>query len=564
MTDLVNVSASAAPPSSESPWWADAVVYQVYPRSFADADGDGMGDLRGVTSRIPYLAELGVNALWLSPFYVSPQHDGGYDVADFRDVDPMFGTLADFDELLAAAKAAGMKTIVDLVPNHTSNEHVWFQEALASPEGSAARARYIFRDGKGDDGELPPNNWNSVFGGAAWTRVQREDGTPGQWYLHLFDTTQPDLDWTNPEVRAEFRDVLRFWLDRGVDGFRVDVAHGMIKAEGLPDWNFQAHMLEGGTVDPNHEDSPFFDQDGVHEIYRDWNAVLSEYDGDRMMVAEAWVPDVERLFRYIRPDEMQQAFNFGFLLSGWSAERMSANIEETERNARRLGRPATWVLSNHDTVRHSSRYGLSDPTTYPRGISAEDEQPNEALGLARGRAAALIELALPGSAYIYEGDELGLPEHTTLPAEVRQDPSFFRTKGAERGRDGCRVPMPWDASRPGYGFSDAESPADPWLPQPESFARYAASEQVGVHGSTFELYRQALSLRKSESLGQADFAFSSLHDPAAGILSFVVGSVTVVANMGETDFALPEGEILVASHECPAGILAPNSAVWLK
>ncbi|GAA1346682.1 glycoside hydrolase family 13 protein [Falsarthrobacter nasiphocae] len=554
------------PPLSPAPWWADAVIYQVYPRSFADADGDGMGDLAGVTSKVPYLAELGVDAIWLSPFYVSPQNDGGYDVADFRDVDPRFGTLADFDALLAAAAERGIRIIVDLVPNHTSSEHAWFKEALASETGSAARARYIFRDGKGEDGSTPPNNWSSIFGGPAWTRTENADGTPGQWYLHLFDTSQPDLNWENPEVWAEFRDILRFWLDRGVAGFRVDVAHGMIKAEGLPDWDAKAGMIEGENDDPNHEGAPYFDQDGVHEVYRDWNAVLSEYDGDRMMVAEAWVPDAERLFAYVRPDEMQQAFNFGFLLAGWDAERMSENIEHTLENSARVGRPATWVLSNHDTVRHSARYGLADPTQYPRGISAEDEQPDGELGLARARAAALIELALPGSAYVWEGDELGLPEHTTLPAEVRQDPSFFRTNGAERGRDGCRVPMPWRADAPGYGFSDAEGPAAPWLPQPEAFAERAADRQVGVEGSVFELYRRAIALRRELGLGSAELSFSSLHDPARGVLSFDVAGVTVVANMGDDDVELEPHEPILASEEQFAGAatLPPNAAVWVR
>jgi alpha-glucosidase len=204
-------------------WWRTAVIYQVYPRSFADADGDGVGDLPGITHRLPALADLGVDAVWLSPFYRSPQDDGGYDVSDHRDVDPLFGTLADFDAMRVRAHELGLKVIIDLVPNHSSDEHVWFQAALASAPGSPERARYIFRDGRGERGELPPNNWESVFGGIAWTRVTEPDGTPGQWYLHLFDTKQPDFDWTNPEVREYFRGVLRFWLDRGVDGFRVDV-----------------------------------------------------------------------------------------------------------------------------------------------------------------------------------------------------------------------------------------------------------------------------------------------------------------------------------------------------
>ena len=221
-------------------WWRDAVIYQVYPRSFADSNGDGMGDLPGITGRLPYLRDLGIDAVWLSPFYPSPQHDAGYDVADYRSVDPRFGDLGDLDKLVAEAHQLGLRFIVDLVPNHTSSEHAWFREALRAGPGSRERDRYIFRDGLGEHGDEPPNSWQSVFGGSAWERVP-----DGQWYLHLFDVSQPDLDWGNPEVRAEFADVLRFWLDRGVDGFRVDVAHGLIKDAELSDWTGPSVVLGG-------------------------------------------------------------------------------------------------------------------------------------------------------------------------------------------------------------------------------------------------------------------------------------------------------------------------------
>ena len=404
----------------------------------------------------------------------------------------------------------GLKVIVDLVPNHTSDEHVWFGEALAAP-GSRARDRYMFRPGKDSvpgsgDGNLAPNNWRSIFGGPAWSRVAEQDSTPREWYLHLFDTEQPDLNWDNAEVREEMRSVLRFWLDRGVDGFRVDVAHGLVKQAGLPNWEGVSAMVEGTAVgrearrvtpgdapgahteaqephravSPQYPPSPFFDQDGVHEIYRDWHRVLAMYHGDRMMVAEAWVEPAERLVRYVRKDEMQQAFNFDFLLAGWDAERMAEAIEDSLNADASVEAPSTWVLSNHDTVRHSTRFGLKDPTTFPKGIAAGDEQPDAALGLERARAATLVSFALPGSAYIYQGEELGLPEHTTLPDETRQDPTFFRTKGAEIGRDGCRVPLPWRSAEPGFGFADAfkgdgvRGPAAPWLPQPDSFRDLAA------------------------------------------------------------------------------------------
>lgn len=615
---------TATPGSDITAWWASAVVYQIYPRSFADANGDGMGDLLGVTARLPYLQRLGVDAIWLSPFYKSPQADAGYDVADYRQVDPMFGRLADFDGMLQKAHSLGLKVIVDLVPNHTSDEHAWFQQALAAAPGSAERDRYMFRPGKDQvagsgDGNLAPNNWKSIFGGPAWTRTTNPDGSSGDWYLHLFDTKQPDLNWENPEVREEMRSVLRFWLDRGVDGFRVDVAHGMVKEEGLPDWDGVAAMVEGTAhaghlpdapgahteavephtahhhydragsdhsgdnhsgddsghqpVSPLYPPSPFFDQDGVHEIYRDWNRVLAGYDGDRMLVAEAWVEPAERLARYIRKDEMQQAFNFDFLLAGWDAQRMAVAIEDSLEAAASVGAPSTWVLSNHDTVRHTSRFGLADPTTFPKGIAAEDDQPDAALGLARARAATLVSFALPGSAYMYQGEELGLPEHTTLPAKARQDPTFFRTNGIERGRDGCRVPLPWKSGEPGYGFADAYTdavsshgvsshlaPAPPWLPQPESFGELAADRQDGVEGSTLELYRSALSLRKSHGLGSGSFCWADMHDPELGVLAFQNRDVLVIANMGAEPIPVPDGYRVELSSASGGGAAGPAFA----
>ncbi len=583
-----------------TPWWVDAVIYQVYPRSFADGNGDGMGDLPGVTARMDYLQTLGVDAIWLSPFYLSPQHDAGYDVADYRAVDPRFGTLEDADAMIDAAHAAGIRVIVDLVPNHTSSEHAWFQAALATSPGSPERARYHFAEGRGEHGELPPSNWLSTFGGGAWSRVTEADGTPGQWYLHLFDTTQPDLNWENPEVREEFEGILRFWLDRGVDGFRVDVAHGLIKKPGYPD---SEHTRMGMVVDAGEDDDPtfdpdtfeplmpFIDQDRVHEVYRQWRRVLDSYDHEPMMVAEAWVAPLSRTFRYVRPGEMHQAFNFTYLVAGWDAQSLSSAIERSFTAAERVGAPNTWVLSNHDTVRHTSRYGLTDPSSYPAGITADDEQPDEELGRRRARAAALIELGLPGSAYIYQGDELGLPEHTTLAAEHRQDPYFFRTDGEEPGRDGCRIPLPWEADAPAYGFSAtadddgaSTAPVSPWLPQPESFRALAADRQVGVEGSVFELYRRLLEIRGELDLGTGTFAWSEHHDPERGVLAFTVtnggghhlGSgepipartVLVIANLGTEPLDLPAGHAkALSSLEDPDaladGRLAPNSAAWL-
>ena len=569
-----SASDTSARTATGTEWWRDAVIYQVYPRSFKDSNGDGMGDLGGVTQKLPYLKHLGVDAVWLSPFYLSPQHDAGYDVADYRTVDPRFGSLEDFDRMREEAHRLGLKIIVDLVPNHTSEDHEWFRAALTSEPGSPERDRYMFREGRGENGEEPPNNWKSLFGGRAWTRVP-----DGQWYLHLFDSSQPDLNWENPEVWEEFRAILRFWLDRGADGFRVDVAHGMIKAPGLPDWDEQVHMVEGTDAQDAQDEpdgpsktmdtGPYFDQDGVHEIYRDWHTVLQEYPGDRMLVVEAWVGPAERLARYVRPDEAQQAFNFDFLVAGWHRDRMRDTIEISLRANAAVGAPSTWVLSNHDTVRHASRYGLSSRTAYPNGIGAQDEQPHAGQGLRRARAAALVELSLPGSAYIYQGDELGLPEHTELPDAARQDPTFHRTAGSELGRDGARVPLPWAPVGDGLGFGP-----DPWLPQPESFAGITVDHQLGDPQSTLNLYRRALELRHDLELGTAEFAWHPLSEGDQNVLAYAMScgtgeTVLVAANLGESEIGFDElsrGELLLASGQNAVvnDRLSVDSAVWLR
>ncbi len=532
-------------------WWRDAVIYQVYPRSFADADGDGMGDLRGITSRLDHLAELGVDALWMSPFYPSPQHDAGYDVADYRDVDPRFGTLEDFDALVAAAKARGLRVVVDLVPNHTSSDHAWFAEALAAGPGSHARERYHFRKGLGPDGEQPPNGWQSVFGGPAWTRVP-----DGEWYLHLFDTSQPDLNWDLAEVRDMFTDVLRFWLDRGVDGFRVDVAHGLIKESGLPDWTeAQVPITSPGA---EHRTPPMWDQDGVHDIYRSWRRVLDSYDGDRMMVGEAWVSPAERMARYIRPDEMHQAFNFSYLMAPWTAAGQRAAIVESIEGVAPVGAVCTWVLSNHDVVRHASRLGYEPGYSTQGGIGVDDPQPDEALGLRRARAATMLMLSLPGSAYVYQGEELGLPEHTTLPDEERQDPTWFRSKREVRGRDGCRVPVPWEAAAPSFGFGPG---AASWLPQPADWGRFAADAQRGVPGSTLSLYTEALRLRRTHQLGRGVLVWNEGED----LVDFRNGGIRVITNFGQVPAPLPPGEVLLASGDLAAdGSLPPDTTAWIR
>lgn len=514
-------------------WWRHAVTYQIYPRSFADANGDGVGDLPGITSRLPYLRDLGVDAIWISPFYTSPQHDHGYDVADYRDIDPLFGTLADADAMIERAHELGLKVIVDLVPNHTSTEHVWFQEALAAGPGSPERARYLFRDAK-PDGSLP-NNWQSVFGGAAWTQVP-----DGQYYLHLFDSSQPDLDWRNPEVGDMFVDVLRFWLDRGADGFRVDVAHGLFKEESLRD-HTNADATEPTAdvpmVERSLRDEPMWDQPEVHDVYRRWHDVLAEYDGDRMFVAEAWTQTPESMARYIREDEFSQAFNFAWLLARWSAEEFRDVITSTMASVGLVDGSPTWVLSNHDVVRHMTRYGGGEA------------------GLARARASTMTMLALPGSAYIYQGEELGLPEVEVAP-EHRQDPLFLRT--GEGGRDGCRVPVPWSGTAAPYGFGPGAG--QPWLPQPDDWAPLTAEAQEGDPDSTLSFYRAALAARRTFATTAGDDV--ELLDLGADVVAFRRGPVTAVLNCGSAPVALPEGDVLMASGPVSTE-LPPDTAVWL-
>ncbi|MFG2088098.1 glycoside hydrolase family 13 protein [Spirillospora sp. NPDC048824] len=520
-------------------WWRDAVIYQVYVRSFADSGGDGVGDLPGVRARLPYLVGLGVDALWLTPFYVSPMADFGYDVADYRDVDPLFGTLADARDLIADAHARGLRIIVDVVPNHTSDRHAWFQAALAASPGSPERARYVFRDGRGRGGAEPPNDWESVFGGPAWTRLP-----DGQWYLHLFAPEQPDLNWENPEVHTEFTDILKFWLDLGVDGFRVDVAHGMAKAQGLPDVGHtdQVEMLGTAVL-------PYFDQDPVHDIHREWRRLLDSYDGERIAVAEAWAPTPERLAAYTRPDELHQAFNFHYLTAPWEASGMRKVIDESLRTAGAVGAPATWVLSNHDVKRHVTRYGDGER------------------GLRRARAAALLTLALPGSSYVYQGEELGLPEVLDLPEEFQQDPQRLRGEGA--GRDGCRVPMPWEGEEPPFGFGAG---AGSWLPIPTAWRDLTVAAQNADPGSILSLYREALRIRR-EHPALGDGSLRWLAGPA-GTLLFVRetadegdGRLACAVNMGGRTVRIPAyGTPLLASGPVHADgdhvELPPDTALW--
>lgn len=526
--------ASATQPGAE-PWWKTAVFYQVYVRSFADADGDGVGDLAGIRDKLGYLHLLGVDALWLTPFYTSPMVDHGYDVADPRDVDPLFGTLSDFDELVADAHALGIRITVDLVPNHVSDQHRDFVAALAAP-GGPERSRFIFRDGTGPDGAEPPNNWHSVFGGPAWTRVP-----DGQWYLHLFTPEQPDLDWTNPEVAADLERTMRFWLDRGTDGFRIDVAHGMAKAEGLPDMD---NPDRRNTVpDPESAQDPRFDLDDVHDVHRLIRRVLDSYP-ERMAVGEVWVRSDERLARYVRPDELNLAFNFRLLQAEWDAKAFRTAVEDSLAAMGGVGAPTTWVLSNHDVDRHASRYaGDSD----------------EATGRRRARAAALVQLALPGVAFLYYGDELALP-NVEVPDEALQDPIWERSGRTARGRDGERVPMPWSGEEPPYGFS---ATTRTWLPMPGDWAGLTVEAQLEDPTSTLSLYRQALELRRDHpGFAQDGLEWFSAPD---GCLAFRRPAGLLCAlNASAQPVPMPPGEVLLSSAPLdPDGSLPPDTAAWL-
>lgn len=476
----------SAPPITR-PWWHAAAIYQVYPRSFRDINGDGTGDLQGIIHELPYIAALGVDAIWLSPFYRSPQHDSGYDVADPRSVDPMYGTLDDARTLICEAQARGLKVLVDVVPNHTSIDRDWFQQALVAAPGSPERARYHFRDGRGANGEEPPTNWQSVFGGAAWTRVTEADGSPGQWYLHLFDSSQPDLNWANRDVRDDALETLRFWMDLGADGFRVDVALALAKDMSYPDIDDPVGFIESMRLDlpktPEFDqqrarvpNSPVLDRDELVDIYREWRAVMDSYPGDRMAVAEAWVLP-HRVANYVGGETLHQIFNFDFLSVAWDASEIKGVVDATMAGLAEVNAPPTWALSNHDTPRVPSRLGGGEE------------------GRRRARALALIAHALPGAVYVYQGEELAL-EDVDLPDDARQDPVWFRTNGEQRGRDGCRVPLPWSGTEPPYGFGSS-APDSVWLPQPLDWASLTVDAQLSDPFSSLWQYRAMLALRHS-------------------------------------------------------------------
>jgi len=548
----------------ERPWWRDAVTYQIYIRSFADANGDGIGDVEGIRSRLPYLKELGVDAIWITPWYPSPQNDHGYDVSDYMDIEPQYGTLAEAEKLIKETHEHGIKFIVDIVPNHTSDQHKWFQAALKAAPGSPERDRYIFRDGKGPNGDLPPNNWEAVFGGCAWERVIEADGKPGQWYLHLFAIEQPDLNWENPEVRSHLEDVLKFWLDRGVDGFRIDVAHGMVKYPGLPDIpevNTTSEMLAP------HE-RPFWDQEGVHEIYRSWRRILDSYPGERMAVAEAWVSPAARIARYVRADELQNSFNFEMLTTLWKADEIKAKIDNSMAALVEVGAPPSWVFNNHDVVRSIDRLDLgltnNGESTFTR--QGDPAKFNIARGTLRAKSATLMTLALPGGTYLYQGEELGLPEVRDLPEDRLTDPRWKMSGYKDRGRDGCRVPLPWKSEPTGgFGFSTNEllELDQAWLPMSPWMGNFSAESQDGAAGSTLSMYRQALALRKlEEGLGDGPMTWI---EAGKDVVAFSrPGNFACYINFGAA-IEIPAGtKVLISSGPLEGNSLPTDTAVWLR
>ena len=561
----MSTSPSATPghPSEAQEWWRNAVIYQVYPRSFADGNGDGTGDLAGVRSRLAYLRDLGVDAVWFTPWYVSPLADGGYDVADYRAIDPAFGTLEEAEALIAEAAALGIRTIVDVVPNHISDQHAWFQAALAAGPGSPERERFWFHPGVGEDGAQIPTHWVSSFQGSTWTRTTAADGTPGEWYLHLFTPEQPDVNWNHPDVRREHEDILRFWFDRGVAGIRIDSAALLVKDPALPEV----------PADPAPGGHPFTDRDELHDVYRGWRAVADSYEDPRVLVGEIWLPDARRFADYLRPDEMHTAFNFDFMARPWDAKALRESIDTTLEAHALVGAPATWVLSNHDVTRPVTRYGRED-SSFAFEAKRFGTPTDLDLGTRRARAAALLTAALPGCLYLYQGDELGLPEDEDLPREAIQDPMHFRSGGVDPGRDGCRVPLPWTAEAAhAHGFSapaadgaGAGSTAAPWLPLPSWWGRYAVDAEEADPTSMLALYRTTLALRRSDpGLRDGRFAWLDLPGADGDVLAFSRGDVVCLVNLGVDPAPLPpHTAVLLASGDLPDGVLPTDTAVWLR
>ena len=550
---LSRARASGSGLASSVAWWRSAVMYEVYLRSFADGDGDGIGDIPGLRSRLPYLRDLGVDGILVTPWYPSPMKDGGYDVSSYTGIDPLFGTLADARELIDDAHRNDLKVVVDFVANHTSDQHPWFQRALAAAPGSG-RARYHFRDGKGPGGSDPPNDWISAFGGSAWTRIIEPDGIPGQWYLHLFSPAQPDLNWDNLEVRSDFESILRFWFDFGLDGLRIDAASGFAKDPALPDFGFAA----GDIFQPvKWTGSPLWDVEGVHDILRSWRAIADSYDGERMFVGEVVVNGPQRLARYMRPGELHTTFNLDFLKSPLDPGQLRQVIDSTTAAFGQVGAPAAWVLSSHDETRHVTRYGRAST-----GVPVPPPYPfppcDRALGTRRARALLLLLLALPGLAFLYQGEELGLWEIENLPDGDIHDPVWESSGHSIRGRDGCRIPLPWSGTQPPFGFTTPDG--KPWLPQPPQWSEFTAEAETGREDSMLNLYRAALRIRRTRI---------TAHDAPLGwiqatpnVLAFDRGhQLRCTINLSGQPCPI-SGHVLIASQSIPPGQLPADAAAW--
>jgi alpha-glucosidase len=553
----MTLTQGTADTSTQAPaaWWRDSVVYQLYVRSFADSDGDGVGDLDGITGRLDHIASLGVDGLWLNPCYPSPNRDGGYDVADYLDIDEQYGGLAAFERLLEATHARGLKLLMDLVPNHCSDQHAWFRAALTAPPGSAQRHRFVFRDGRGDGGSEPPNNWRSVFGGSAWTRVAEADGRAGQWYLHSFDSTQPDFNWADESVAAMFDDVLTTWFDRGIDGFRIDVAYAMVKHPDLPD-----------LADPDGENPYQWNQPGVHDIFRRWRRLAERYDRELTLVGEVWLRPT-LMADYLRAGELHQVFFFDLLQQPFDGPSFRTSLEQSLAAVHGAEGVPTWTLNNHDVHRAVTRYGLVAPepmrTADPNAVRTRARGGVDvALGTARATAAALLVLALPGSVYLYQGEELGLPEYQDLPGTARRDPIWQRSGGLEHGRDGARVPLPWDRSGATFGFSDVP-PEKMWLPQPPWFAGLCVEAQENDPGSTLHLYRSALRCRRDIDI---EAPLGWLPTGRDDVLAFTRGDLLVVTVFGGEPYQPPAPWTSVAlrSDGEISGLVPPNTTAWLR
>jgi alpha-glucosidase len=590
------------------PWWRSASVYQLYVRSFADANGDGIGDLAGITQRLGHVKSLGVDAIWLNPCFPSPQRDHGYDVSDYFAIEADYGDLAAFDQLIDQAHGFGLRVLLDVVPNHCSRDHQWFLDAIAAGPGSVERARFWFRPGRGVDGCEPPNNWKAIFGGSAWTRITEPNGEPGEWYLGVFTPDQPDWNFSDPTVADHFDRMLRFWFDRGVDGFRADAVIYLGKVYGLPDAN---------EVDVESPLNPMFTYvQSQHDVWRRWRTLVDTYEVEHgrelLLVAEAFSPNNPALMlEYANPTEFHQTFAFDLMLAPWRAEPIRNVITSTLAALAPAGLLPAWTLNNHDTQRTATRYGRNDIVEmggfHAGQFRISDAPIDAALGQRRARAATLLLLGLPGCVYLYAGEELGLPEVLDLPDAARQDPVFFNSKGESIGRDGCRIPLPWTCDPSlSFGFtsplsvastptltsiapsqvlltdsaSSDSSPAEhvmgtsgstgtPWLPQPADWGTWSVEAQTEQANSMLSLYRVAGKLRRELGGLQGD-SFAWIEGLPLDLLAFRRGDVVVAFNPTDTPFSLPEDVIgnaaialsSVYGHNDPHTVPA-NATIWL-